>query len=217
MQHMLHHVRAAGDESVGWLLISYRAPKQPSTARVAAWRRLHRLGALYIGPSTCLLPVGLADDRALAIVSDGITSAGGGIDSFRIEAFTAEAVQVLVQRFNAERDAEYTEVVERAEALLGELAREARRGKFTFAEVEENEADLIKLRRWLAVIGRRDRYGAPGRAAAQQAVADADEALRVFTERRAHVEVEAHEAGEAGPLPLDDQDSCVEDEAGGVR
>jgi hypothetical protein len=52
------------DEPHPWPLIAYNTPKQPSTARVTAWRRLHRLGALYIGPSTCLLPAGLTDEVA---------------------------------------------------------------------------------------------------------------------------------------------------------
>jgi hypothetical protein len=195
MQQVLHHVPVTADESLGWLLICYRAPKQPSTARVAAWRRLHRLGALYVGPSTCLLPVGLAEDRALATVADGITGAGGSIDTFRIEAFTAEAQQALLERFNADRDAEYAEVVERAQALIGELDRESERGKFTFAEVEENDADLVKLRRWLEAIGRRDQYGATGRARAEQAVQEADVALRVFTERSAEADDHEDEGG----------------------
>jgi hypothetical protein len=181
----LHPGWVTEDERSPWLLISYRAPKEPSTARVAAWRRLHRLGALYLGPSTCLLPIGLADERALATVAEGITVAGGTIDTFRIEAFTADAQQMLLERVNADRDAEYAEVVERAQALLAELDREGQRGKFTFAEVEENEAELVKLRRWLAAIGRRDRYRAAGRPAGEQAVAAAEQALRVFTERSA--------------------------------
>lgn len=177
------------------MLIAYNTPKQPSTARVTAWRRLHRLGALYIGPSTCLLPAGLADERALAMVADGITAAGGGIDTFRIEVFAPETHEKLLARFNAERDAEYAEVVDRAQALIAELDREAERGKFNFAEVEENDADLAKLRRWLEAITGRDRYAADGRAGAVQAVAEADHALQAFTERSAEAE-HAHEPGE---------------------
>lgn len=186
------------DEARGWLLICYRTPKQPSTARVAAWRRLHRLGAVYVGPSTCLLPVGLADEdeQALATVAEGITGAGGSIDSFRIEAFSPEAHRALVERFNGERDAEYAEVVERAAGLVAELARETAAGKFTFAEVEENDAELAKLRRWLETIGTRDRYGAPGRAGAEQAIGQAEAALRAFTERSAGAEVAPDDEGE---------------------
>jgi hypothetical protein len=195
MQHVLHHCPVA--DSAGWLLICYRTPKQPSTARVAAWRRLHRLGAMYVGPSTCLLPVDLADEQALTAVAEGIIGAGGGIDTYRIDAFAAEAQQTLRERFNAERDAEYAEVVEQAHALVAELDRESERGKFTFAEVEENDADLGKLRRWMAAVGRRDRYGAAGRRIAEQAVADADRALHAFAVRSAEADMDEHD-GESG-------------------
>lgn len=211
---MLHDDAVTEDRVSGWLLISYRVPNQPSTARVAAWRRLHRLGALYLGASTCLLPAGLADDRALDTVAEGISAGGGSIETYRIEAFTPEAHRALVERFNVERDAEYTEVVERAQALVAELDQETRRGKFTFAEVEENEADLVKLRRWLAAIGRRDRYGAPGRAAAEQAVAEADHDLRVFTERSADADSRAdHNDHPVAPGGGDER----EDDMGEVR
>lgn len=190
----------AGDEFPRWLLICYRTPKQPSTARLAAWRRLHRMGALYVGPSTCLLPGDLADDRALATVAEGIIGAGGSIDTFGIEALTADAQQALLARFNADRDADYAEVVERAQALIGELDRESQRGKFTFAEVEENEADLGKLRRWLAAIGRRDRYRATSRAGAEQTVAEAERALHAFTERCAAADDHADEHEDEGAV-----------------
>ena len=176
------------DDARQWLLIAYRAPRQPSTARVAAWRRLHRLGALYVGPSTCLLPADLADRHALGTVADGITGAGGSIDTFRIEAFSGDAHQALMELFNADRDAEYAEVTERAHAMVAELDREANRGKYSFAEVEENEADLVKLRRWAAAIGGRDRYGAVGRARAEQAITGAERALKEFTERSVNAE-----------------------------
>ncbi len=130
----------------------------------------------------------MADQQALATVAEGITSAGGGIDTFQIEAFSVQAHQALVARFNADRDAEYGEVVERAGAVVAELDKEARRGKFGFAEVEENEADLARLHRWLDAIGGRDRYGAAGRAGAQRAVAQAEQELQAFTERSVNAE-----------------------------
>lgn len=168
-----------------WLLITYRAPKEPSTARVAAWRRLHRLGALYIGPSTCLLPAELAQGEALTTAAEGVTTAGGTFDTLRIEAFDREAEQLLLARVNAARDAEYGEVIERAEALIAELRREGERGKFTFAEVEENEADLAKLTRWLDTVRRRDRFGAACRSRAEAAVEKAERHLHTFVERSA--------------------------------
>lgn len=174
--------------TMSWVLVVYRAPQTPSTARVAAWRRLHRLGALYVGPSVCLIPDGLTDRRALDRIAGGVRSAGGTFDLFVVEAFAEQTRALLAERFNAARDAEYAEVVERAQALVAELEREGGRGKYTFAEVEENEADLGKLRHWLETVRGRDLFGAPGSSAAEQAVRQAAEALQRFAERAARLE-----------------------------
>jgi Protein ChrB, N-terminal len=185
---MLHDGRAMPTE---WVLVAYRAPAEPSTARVAAWRRLHRLGGLYIGSSVCLIPRALARPGALDHVAEGVRAAGGTFDVLVVEAFAEEAQALLAGRFNAARDAEYAEVVERAEALQAELEWEGERGKFTFAEVEENEADLVKLQRWLQTVAGRDLLGAPGRPGAEAAVGAAAEAVRRFAERAARMEGEA--------------------------
>jgi hypothetical protein len=173
-----------------WVLVVYRAPKEPSTARVAAWRRLHRLGGLYVGPSVCLVPRGLSDQRVLDQIAEGVRSAGGTFDALAVEAFADDAQALLVERFSSARDAEYAEVVERAQAMRDELEREAGRGRFTFAEVEENEADLAKLRRWLQTLAGRDLFGAPGRDPAERAVREAADALRGFAQRAARLDEE---------------------------
>src|SRR5262249_25934257 len=86
----------------------------------------------------------------------------------------------LVAEFNAARDAEYAEVLERTPAMLAEIAAEMARGRATYAEVEESEADLDRFRTWLAKIVARDYFGAPGRAAAEEAVTRCAEALADF-------------------------------------
>src|SRR5262245_54016858 len=132
MQRVLHHgsEMSIDPEAVdpfprSWALVVYKAPKEPSTARVAAWRRLHRLGGLYIAPSVCLIPRGLAERRALDQIGQGVRSAGGTFDVLAVEAFAEEAQAWLADHFNAARDAEYAEVVERARALVAELERES--------------------------------------------------------------------------------------------
>ena len=54
--------------------------------------------------------------------------------------------RAVVEEFNAARDAEYAEVLERIPALRQELAQERARGRATYAEVEESEADLDRFR-----------------------------------------------------------------------
>lgn len=43
-----------------WLMLIYRLPPERSTRRVYVWRRLKRIGAIYLQDGTCLLP---ANDR----------------------------------------------------------------------------------------------------------------------------------------------------------
>ena len=60
-------------------------------------------------------------------------------------------------------------------------ARESRRGKFIFAELEELEADWEKLVRWRERIRMRDFFVAPGQVEADAVMARARTALDLFT------------------------------------
>ena len=64
--------------------------------------------------------------------------------------------------------------------FYAELDKERARGRTTYAEVEESEADLQRYRSWLAKITARDYFGAPGGAAAQAAVTAAAAELAAF-------------------------------------
>ena len=186
-----------------WLLAAYRTPSAPSTARVAAWRGLHGLGALFLGPTVCLLPSALVDRRQLANIVERVEAAGGSFDLLEVESFGEDAERSLRGRYNDARDAEYAEVVERSDGMIEELVREGAKGKFTFAEVEENEADLVKLQRWLRRIRARDLFGAAGRAAAEGAVHKAAARLEAFIGEamaREGADVDAAEA-EVAPAP----------------
>jgi len=164
----------------GWLLAVYRTPTSPSTARVAAWRGLHALGGLFIAPTVCVLPPAVADTRQLEAIALRVRSAGGSFEVLEVEAF-AEATELTLRgRYSEARDAEYAEVVEQAEAMVDELDREGARNKFTYAEVEENEADLSKLQRWLRRVRARDVFASSGRAAAVAAVERAAARLEAF-------------------------------------
>ena len=59
-----------------YLLLIYQVPTQPSAARVAVWRELKRLGALYLQQSVCVMPLTAAyrgkrvDDVRCGVVGD---------------------------------------------------------------------------------------------------------------------------------------------------
>ncbi|HEU5102958.1 MAG TPA: Chromate resistance protein ChrB [Roseiflexaceae bacterium] len=68
---------------------------------------------------------------------------------------------LLVQRFQQQADVEYQELLGRCHDFQAELAAERAKGNLTFAELDENETELTKLRSWLAKIGERDWFDAP--------------------------------------------------------
>jgi len=183
-----------------WIIVACRTPAEPSTARVSAWRALHRLGGLYLGPTVCLLPTRLADEAQLDRVRIRVEAAGGTFDILEIESFAPEAAINVEERYNAARAAEYGEIVERADGIIEELEREGRRAKFTFAEVEENEAGITKIRQWLRDVSVRDLFGCASRETAEAALRRAEARLAAFVEETIAREGDDHDVSDvAGP------------------
>jgi hypothetical protein len=86
----------------------------------------------------------------------------------------------FVAQFNASRDEEYDEVVDETERFCEEIARERRKGKFTFAELEDEESNLERLRKYLAQVQARDAFGAAGQTHATAAVEQCAVVLQDF-------------------------------------
>lgn len=149
-----------------WLLFVAQLPAHPSSARVQLWRHLRAAGAVSLQNGVWVLPAREAHERLLRDELAQVERQEGTGLLFQAQALGND----LVGRFHDERDQEYAEVCERSQALRDELAREARAGKETYAELEENEQELAKLERWLAQIQARDFFGAPGAVRATQAI-----------------------------------------------
>lgn len=170
----------AGSDTKGetkWLVLVYRAPVEPSTARVRVWRKVRELGGLYIQQAVSVFPARPDTERAVLRLSKEIRELGAESFLFRAEAEPQEAVE-LIERFRAQSDQEYREILEQCRGLLEELAAETEKGKFTFAEIEENEGDLAYIERWVEKAIARDFF----RGALH------DEVLRKVEECRARME-----------------------------
>jgi hypothetical protein len=180
------------DEQVDWLVISASTAGAAGTLRVQVWRKLRSLGALYLQQSVCVLPA--RDDvlREVRRLTDRIHHQGGTVRVLRMRFTDPAEERSVIEEFNAARDAEYAEVLERIPDLRQELAQERARGRATYAEVEESEADLERFRSWLARIAARDYFAAPGGQAARTAVDEAAADLEDF--EQAALNAEASEA-----------------------
>ena len=193
---------AGADDSDGaWVLLSVSTGKDASL-RVFVWRHLRRLGALYLHQSVCLLPDRPSVREALAPVLARVRGQGGQARELAVRV-QAEEHRALVEEQRRERDAEYAEVLERAPQLLAELAMETERGRATYAEVEESEADLERFERWLGAIAARDYFEAPGAIDAHAALQRCRSALAAFEAAAVAADTgQADETGEADPRAL---------------
>lgn len=167
-----------------WRLLIYRLPSQPSRPRVAIWRELRRLGALPLQQSVVVVPDIEPFASAITAITARITHEGGTSHGFRLANLPAEQHLQLVREWNALRDHEYAEIIEECETRFRkEIEFEIFRNNLTGSEAEEIEADLEKIRAWLARITERDVFSATRRAEADAAVQICDEMLDDFNQR----------------------------------
>ena len=169
-------------------MVSVSTAGAAGTLRVQVWRKLRSLGALYLQQSVCLLPARDEVVREVRRLLDRVHHQGGSGRLLRIALTAAGEQAQVIKEMNAARDAEYAEVLERLPAFGEELATERARGRATYAEVEESEADLERFRSWLAKIAARDYFDAPGGVVAREAVERAAAALAEFEAEALSVE-----------------------------
>jgi hypothetical protein len=162
---------------------------------VRVWRKLRSLGALYLHQSVCLLPDREPVRRQVQRLLASVRADGGTARSLTVTVEDPAQYAELVAEFNAERDAEYAEVVQRAPEFMAELETETARGRATYAEVEESEADLERFDKWLAKIAARDYFAAAGGQAAREAVERCRAALAVFEDAAIAAQVGRTPAG----------------------
>lgn len=161
-----------------WHLLVYKVPSEPSSARVAAWRKLKAHGAAALQQSVWLLPAGEKHGEFLADLCHDITAAGGAAYVFSVE--TAAESLSLVDLFQADRAAEYREVLDRGQAFLDEIAREEAAHKHTYAELAELEEEWEKLQQWVTKVHARDFFSAPAGETVAARLAMGREALTRF-------------------------------------
>jgi hypothetical protein len=128
-----------------WLLLTYKGPPEPATKRIALWRRLKGMGAIYLQNGVCLLRKTDDHVRRLKMLENDVAAMGG--ESVILETVALDRAQEdkVVSRFKADRDEQYREFLGRCADFEAEIAKEIAISKFTYAELEEEDTDLKKL------------------------------------------------------------------------
>lgn len=163
-----------------WLTINYTLPKEPSRARVNAWRKLKKSGAVLLGQSVWVLPMSEDNEAFMRDLSGGIRRDGGDAYLMKMVPRDEATSERLVAAFDKARDEEYGELIEQSDAFLHELEVESARRKFTFAELEENECGFQKLADWHRKITERDFHGASLRSSADEKLEECRVRLEAF-------------------------------------
>ena len=142
--------------SMEWLLLAYRMPREPSTPRIAVWRKLARLGVAKLGDGLVALPADARSQERLEWIADEVTEAAGEATLWRSRLTSASAERALVQRMAAAIAAEYKGLI----AATGH----AQAGSLVKTQT------VARLRRELRRISQRDYFPPPERDVARRAV-----------------------------------------------
>ena len=145
--------------SYPWLLLTYKVPPEPASKRVALWRRLKGMGAVYLQNGVCLLPKTDDHARRLKMLENDISEMGG--EAVILETVGLDRMQEdkVVAHFKADRDDAYREFIDKCDDFETEIAKETAALHFTYNELEENDIELKKLQGWLEKINKLDFYG----------------------------------------------------------
>lgn len=176
----MSNASSAGNHET-WLLLVYRLPTDSSRARVAVWRDLKRLGALYLQQAVCVLPAEPGVRERVEKMRARLRELGGDSTFLTLRDVDPETRDEFVAGFRSQSAKEYAEIVEECETkFFKEIEFERYRENFTFEEAEEIRQDLEKLKSWMAKVQTRDWMGADGREQAAAMIDRCEELLEDF-------------------------------------
>jgi hypothetical protein len=169
--------------STTWLLLIYTVPAQPSRKRATVWREIKKLGAVYLRDGVCVLPEQAATMASLRSLANRIEEMDGQACLVEGAQLDAKRIEALEAEFRAGRAEEYAEIGREAEQLLAHIARETEHREFTYAELEELEQDLGKLKRWTDQVHARDYFAESSYSNLQALLERCDSALEIFLDQ----------------------------------
>jgi len=167
---------------VKWIFFSHRLPPKPSKLRVYVWRQLKKIGAVnyqsvWVIPHTNNL---ISELERLAL---HIEAHGGGSVLIEGKPINKAEEERIRNAFLEASTEEYQEIANKCDDFLKEIAFEIARKNFIFAEVEENEEDLDKLKGWFNKVERRHQVKSPLQKLTAEKLKLCEKALEEFSSR----------------------------------
>lgn len=145
-------------EKLRWVLLAYRLPREPSTPRIALWRRLKRLGAVQIVDGLVALPFDSRTREQLEWAGQDVLDANGEATVWIGELGSFKDERILMERIQQTVKEEYR-------GVIGEVRAARRRG-----DPIEQGRTLARLRREMHRIAQRDYFPPSTRKQALEAI-----------------------------------------------
>src|SRR5260370_29214048 len=168
---------------MAWRIGIYRLPSEPARHRVAVWRELRKVGALSLQQATWAVPSGPEFDEALARAAELAERADGNALVVAVDEHDSNVITTLEELYTEAREAEWVEFVAECAKFDAELLHEVEIEKFTLAELDEEEHNFERLRRWHRELRARDLFGAPTASLAERRLKACAEHLEDFSEQ----------------------------------
>src|SRR5665213_1722832 len=165
-------------------VLVYRMPAKPTAARVAVWRHLKKIGAIYLQQSVCVFPDNSSLRKDLAPILHRITDGKGEFHLLPLRSVDATEGSKLIQQFQEQTSNHYQEIIENCEVnFTKEIEFETFRKNFTYEEAEEIRAEFEKICAWYDRVLRRDWFGAQNQAEAKGWLDRCEKMLEEFEAR----------------------------------
>ena len=100
------------------MLLVYRLPREPSRHRVAVWRKLRDLGALYLQDGVAVLPEDAVTREQMEWLQLRVREAGGEATLWEGRLATVAEEAALVEAFRSSREEAYRGIIAEAEAVF---------------------------------------------------------------------------------------------------
>jgi DNA-binding transcriptional regulator PaaX len=98
-----------------WLLLHYKLPSKPSALRVYIWRKLKHLGAILLHEAVWVLPDNPRTAEQVQWLAAEIQEMGGNAYYWRANTILGEQEESIVQQFQEQVDAVYSDLLIRME------------------------------------------------------------------------------------------------------
>jgi hypothetical protein len=164
-----------------FILLVYRMPATPTAGRVAVWRLLKKMGAIYLQQSLCVFPDNARLRQELGPVLARIEESQGEYHLLPLRQLSPEEDAKLAEQFLEQTEKHYEEIIENCEVnFTKEVEFETFRQNFTYEEAEEIRAEFEKITSWFDRVRERDWFNSPREADARTWIEKCERMLEEF-------------------------------------